>query len=261
LAVGLSIAQIISWGSIFYGFSVLLGPIEQEMHWGRDAIVGAFSLSVLVTGLGAAPVGVMLDRYGGRRVMALGSIGAALIFLLMSQVQSIAAFYVAWAALGCAAAMLLYEPAFAVIYEVYGANARNALTALTLMAGFASTIFWPLTNTLVGVLGWRNTLVALGAMNFLVCFPLHALAIPRRDITGKTKPSKTIPLPSHHPKEILRLRAFWLLALSFIANIFAFACLSVHLIPLLQEKGFAAQTAVWLAALVGPMQVLGRLVD
>jgi MFS family permease len=177
LAVGLSIAQIISWGSIFYGFSVLLGPIEQEMHWGRDAIVGAFSLSVLVTGLGAAPVGVMLDRYGGRRVMALGSIGAALIFLLMSQVQSIAAFYVAWAALGCAAAMLLYEPAFAVIYEVYGANARNALTALTLMAGFASTIFWPLTNTLVGVLGWRNTLVALGAMNFLVCFPLHALAI------------------------------------------------------------------------------------
>ena len=258
----LAVTQIISWGTMFYAFSVLLASIEQEMHWSRDAIVGAFSLSVLMTGLAAAPVGALVDRIGGRMVMSLGSLFAAAILLLMSLAHSLTAFYVEWAALGLAGAMLLYEPAFAVIYRTFAANARKALTALTLLGGFSSTIFWPLTQVLVTALGWRHTLIALGLMNLLVCLPLHALMLPRkRAMRSHVRTASGAAANVHTFATILRTKAFWLLALAFTANILAFASLSVHLIALLQEKGFESQHAVWLAALVGPMQVSGRLME
>lgn len=266
LVLALAVTQIISWGAIFYAFSVLLGPIEREMHWSRDAIVGAFSLSVLVTGLGAAPVGMLIDRAGGRVVMSLGSVLSALTLAYMSQTQSLVTFYAAWIALGVAAAMLLYEPAFAVIYQTFASNARTAITGLTLLAGFSSTIFWPLTHTLVVGLGWRDTLLVMAALNALVCLPLHALALPRKraDRRHERALHTTPETPSSSKRRlgaIVRTRSFWLLAFAFTGNILAFACLSVHLIPLLQEKGFSADGAVWLAALVGPMQVSGRLME
>jgi predicted MFS family arabinose efflux permease len=194
--------------------------------------------------------------------MSLGSLIGAVVLMLMSEAQSVAAFYVAWAALGVAAAMLLYEPAFAVIYASFESNARKAITALTLVAGFASTVFWPLTQALVSWLGWRHTLLVLGILNVAICLPLHAALLPSRGSKrargdGLSSGSKE----SRNLGGILRRRSFWLLAFAFTANILAFSALSVHLIPLLQEKGFAPMHAVWLAAAVGPMQVTGRLIE
>jgi hypothetical protein len=167
--------------------------------------------------------------------------------------------------LGVAAAMLLYEPAFAVIYASFESNARKAITALTLVAGFASTVFWPLTQALVSGLGWRHTLLALGIMNLAICLPLHtALLPPRGAQRARRDVARTPYLASKESRalgEILRRRSFWLLTFAFTANILAFSALSVHLIPLLQEKGFAPMHAVWLAAAVGPMQVTGRLIE
>jgi predicted MFS family arabinose efflux permease len=262
----LGVTQIISWGSMFYAFSVVLKPIEQETGWTRDAIVGAFSLSLLVAGVAAAPIGLLIDRWGGRVVMSFGSAIAAVVLLVMSQAQTMAAFYGAWAALGMAGAMLLYEPAFAVIYRSFGSNARTAITALTLVAGFASTVFWPLTQALVGALGWRYTLVVLGVLNLAVCLPLHAFVLPRKR-KRHSRPAEShahlSQLSSKRRKlrSILNTKVFWLLAFAFTANILPFSSLSVHLIPLLQEKGFSPADAVWLAALVGPMQVGGRVVQ
>jgi MFS family permease len=261
----LSATQIISWGSIFYAFSVLLAPIARETGWTRDAIVGAFSLSLLVAGVASAPVGILIDRLGGRVVMSTGSLVGGAVLMLMSEVQSVTALYVAWAILGVAAAMLLYEPAFAVIYASFESNARKAITALTLLAGFASTVFWPLTQALVSALGWRHTLVVLGIMNLAICLPLHAVLLPSRG-AHRARPDAAQGASRSGAKksrlgEILRTRSFWLLAFAFTANILAFSALSVHLIPLLQEKGFAPMRAVWLAAMVGPMQVTGRLVE
>ena len=258
--------QIISWGSIFYAFSVLLAPIAQETGWTRDAIVGAFSVSLLVAGVASAPVGMLIDRFGGRLVMSLGSLVGAVVLMLMSEAHSVAAFYGAWAVLGVAAAMLLYEPAFAVIYATFESNARKAITALTLVAGFASTVFWPLTQVLVSGLGWRHTLLALGIMNLAICLPLHIALLPSRNAQRAHRDVARGALRADSKRsrglgEILRTRSFWLLAFAFTANILAFSALSVHLIPLLQEKGFAPMHAVWLAAVVGPMQVTGRLIE
>ena len=249
---------------MFYAFSVLLAPIAQETGWTREAIVGAFSLGLLVAGLASAPVGMLIDRFGGRVIMSLGSLIGAFVLVLMSAAHTVAAFYIAWAVLGVAAAMLLYEPAFAVIYASFESNARKALTVLTLVAGFASTVFWPLTQALVSALGWRHTFLVLGILNLAICLPLHAIVLPSR---GALRERPEAAKGASAAKErralgvILRTRSFWLMAFAFTANILAFSVLSVHMIPLLQEKGFTPMHAVWLAALVGPMQVTGRLIE
>jgi len=261
----LAVTQVVSWGSIYYAIAVLIAPIEQELGWRRDAIVGAFSLSLIFAGLGAVPAGIVIDRYGGRVVMTCGSLAAAALFFLLSNVQSLPAFYLIWAGLGIAMAAVLYEPAFTVITATFGANARKAITALTLVGGFASTVFWPLTQGLVSAFGWRHALVALALCNFVICVPLHALYLPA------SAPRRAGPEGARggvRPREdtgalgvVIRTPAFWLLATAFTINMLAHSSLSVHLIPLLHEKGYSAADAVWLAALVGPMQVAGRVAE
>ena len=157
-------------------------------------------------------------------------------------------------------AATLYEPAFAVIYRSFGADARKASTALTLVAGFASTVFWPFSEWLVSALGWRGALTTLAALNLFVCLPLHRFALPEVTRSGQSA------LPTR--SETTRRGAvpwgaagFWLLAAVFAGNMLAFAVLSVHLIPLLTERGLSTAQAAGLAALIGPMQVAGRVVE
>jgi MFS family permease len=256
----LSVTQIVSWGSLFYAFSVLLEPIERDTGWARDSIVGAFSLSLLVAGLGALPVGMLVDRFGGRRIMSLGSVLAGTLLLALARTESVLLFYAVWAGLGVAMAMLLYEPAFAVIYASFGAAARKGVTALTLTAGFASTVFWPLSQALVHASGWRGTAAILGLANLLLCTPLHLLLLPP---SAGAAARMSVFSPSHSGvvRRLVRSRVFWFLAFSFTANMLAFSALSVHLIPLLQERGLSAAKAVLLAAVIGPMQVLGRVLE
>src|SRR5262249_7892023 len=108
-----------------------------------------------------------------------GSLVAAGLVALLAHAHSVLMFYLIWVGLGCAMAAVLYEPAFAVIYQSFGVNAKKAVTALTLAAGFASTLFWPLTQGLVDALGWRTSVSVLAALNLLICLPLHVLALPQ----------------------------------------------------------------------------------
>jgi MFS family permease len=149
LIAALSITMISSWGSLYYAFAVLVRPIRNELQWSAELTVGAYSLAVLVAGLSAYPIGKIIDQRGGRQVMAFGSALAGILFLALSQVSSVFAFYALWIGLGVAMAMTLYEPAFAVIVAVYPHAYRQRIAFLTLAGGFASTVFWPLTHLLV----------------------------------------------------------------------------------------------------------------
>ena len=258
----LSVTQIISWGSLFYAISVLIAPIERELHWSRDAIVGAFSLSMVCTGLAAFPVGNLIDRYGGRYVMGGGSILAAVMLALLSKTTSLPMFYATWIGLGIAMGAVLYEPAFTVITACFGTNARKGITALTLFGGLASTVFWPLTQALITALGWRHALLVLAVSNLLICAPLHWWCLPRSGAhrvkeqgAGSGQAVRATP----RMREIVFTRTFMLLALAFTMNMLAFSAISIHLIPLLHERGFTMSDAVWLAAIIGPMQVAGRI--
>jgi MFS family permease len=256
LVGALGVTQIVSWGSLYYAFPLLLAPIEHELGWHRPSIVGAFSVSLLVAGVAALPAGILIDRYGGRSLMAWGSLAAAALLALLSRTGSLGVFYLVWAGLGLCMAATLYEPAFAVIYRSFGADVRKAVTALTLIAGFASTVFWPVSEWLVSALGWRGALTALAALNLFVCWPLHRFALPAMTQGGQpARPAKrrgVVPWGA---------AGFWLLAVVFAANMLAFAVLSVHLIPLLGERGLTTAQAAGLAALIGPMQVAGRVVE
>jgi len=258
----LAVTEIVSWGSLYYAFSVLLVPMERDLGWDRDTLVGAFSLGMLCAGIGSWPAGALIDRYGGRMLMTLGSVAAAGLLALLAYAHTVTAFYLIWIGLGFAMSAVLYEPAFAVIYQNFKDDGKKAVTVLTLAAGFASTLFWPLTQALVEPLGWRSTTTVLALLNLLICFPLHAFVLPAtHKATHGEKSRAATAGPNGSKYSALRSRTFWLLAIAFTANMLAFSALSVHLIPLLTERGLSGAVAVSLAALIGPMQVAGRIVE
>ena len=267
----LACTQIMSWGALYYAIAILAPEIQRETGWRSEAVVGAFSWSLLVSGLAATPIGALLDRHGGRGVMGAGSLLGAAGFALLSQTHSLPVYYLAWTILGLAMAMTMYEAAFAAINRQFGMDSRKAISTLTLFGGFASTVSWPLTQYLDAHAGWRDTCLVYAAAQLLLSFPLHLLlpgskhlpphpaAAPTPGLASAT-PSAVEAAPREHTlQEAIRHPAFWKLAFAFSANSFIFSALSVHLIPLLQQYGHGAALAVWLAALVGPMQVAGRI--
>ena len=259
----LAVTQILSWGSLYYAIAVLAPQIRLETGWRAEAVLGAFSLSLLVSGLAATPVGVLLDRHGGRLVMGAGSLVSGAGMLLLSRSHSLPVYFAAWAVLGLAMALTMYEAAFATINREFGARGRQAISTLTLFGGFASTVFWPLTQQLDQLLGWRDTYALYGALQIAVCLPLHLLLAGRSPAPAAGPASAATAAAqaerSHTLHEALRHPAFWKLALAFAANSFIFSAMSVQLIPMFVQFGHAPALAVALAALVGPMQVAGRV--
>lgn len=232
--------------------------IGHDLALQQELVYGAFSWSLLVAGLVAAPTGMMLDRFGGQWVMATGSAlcGAGLIWL--GHAADVVSYYAAWTLLGVAMSLTLYEAAFATINRKFTLGSRQAISTLTLFAGFASTVFWPLTLKLSVLLGWRDTYFWYGIVQLLVCLPLHIML--GTDAPRSSSPH-VAPEHSHSLREALQHPAFWKLTIAFAANMFIFSALSVHLIPLLKDFGHAASVAVLTSTLIGPMQVAGRICE
>ena len=252
----LSITQIASWGALYYAFAVLAPDIRRDLHISNEMAFAAFSWSLLVAGVAATPIGALVDRHGGRYVMAAGSVTSAIGLAWLALCGGTASYFGAWTVIGLASALTLYDAAFATLNRKIAVGAARAISTLTLFAGFASTIFWPLTYALDAHIGWRATFLAYAALQLLVCLPLHlglGPDAPHQPLAaGVARDSHTLAEAVRHP-------AFWKLALAFAVNFFIFSALAIHLIPLLRALGHAAGTAVLLAALVGPMQVAGRI--
>ncbi|SHN43579.1 Predicted arabinose efflux permease, MFS family [Duganella sacchari] len=254
----LAFTQIASWGSLYYAFSIVAPGIGRELGMRAELVYGAFSWSLLVAGLVATPTGMLLDRFGGKLIMATGSLvcGAGLIWL--SRATGTLSYFGASTVLGVAMSLTLYEAAFATINRKFNHNSRQAISTLTLFAGFASTVFWPLTLKLSTAIGWRETYFWFGIVQLLLCLPLHLML--GRDASVTHVPH-AVPERSHTLAEALRHPAFWKLAMAFAANMFIFSALSVHLIPLLKDFGHTAGLAVMMSTLIGPMQVAGRICE
>lgn len=254
----LAVTQIVSWGSLYYAFSIVAPEIGRELALAPELVFGAFSWALLVAGLAATPVGMLLDRHGGRHVMAAGSLLCFLGLSWLSRCDGPVSYYLAWTLIGVAMALTLYEAAFATLNRKLDTGARQAISALTLFGGFASTLFWPLTAKLHAALGWRDTYLWYAIVQLVVCMPLHLWlgGDPVRRKSGAAGQHR-----SHTLAQALRHPAFWALALAFSANTFIFSAMAVHLIPLLQHLGQSPATAVLLAALIGPMQVAGRVAE
>lgn len=253
----LAVTQIVSWGSLYYAFTILAPGIRRDLGLAPELVFGAFSWALIVAGLAATPVGILLDRHGGRTIMAAGSFLCFLGLAWLGRCTGVASYYAAWTLIGLAMALTLYEAAFATIQRRLEAGARQAMSTLTLFGGFASTLSWPLTAWLEASYGWRDTYLWYGIAQLAVCMPLHLCL--GADVPRTSPQQYAGAAPGHTLAQAVRHPAFWTLALAFAANTFVFSAMAVHLIPLFERLGQAKGTAVLLAALIGPMQVAGRV--
>ncbi|WP_139323434.1 MFS transporter, partial [Roseomonas sp. TAS13] len=171
-ALGLS--QLIAWGVSYYLIGVLGERIATDLGWGMARVQGGFALSLLVMGLVSPLAGRMMDRQGGRRVMGLGSVLLALGCLGLALAREVVGYYAAWAVLGLAMRLTLYDAAFAALARIGGTGARRAMSQITLLGGLASTVFWPLGHLLAEHLGWRGACLAYAGAALLT-LPLHLL--------------------------------------------------------------------------------------
>lgn len=259
----LGVAQICSWGSLYYSFPLMAEAMRAELGWSKPAIYGAATLGIVLAGIAAYPVGAAIDAGRGRVVMSLASVTAGLLLILWSQVSDIVVFYALFAGIGCLQAATLYEPAFAVIARRVGpARARRGITNLTLWAGFASTVFIPLIQLMIDHLGWRGALVGLGAINIFLCGSIYFLAIdPAKDhVAPQRAADQPIPLAGRRAVAWAMGRpVFWALALALVAYAAAFSAMTFHLYPMLLEKGLDAAGVVTVLTVIGPAQVAGRV--
>jgi MFS family permease len=253
----LCLTEIVSYGVLYYAFPVLAGDISAAAGWSRIAVTAAFSAASLAAALSGVAVGRLIDRYGPRPVMTAGSVLAVIAVAAIAGAPAYGWFLAAWLLAGVAMAGVFYPPAFAALTAWYGADRVRALTTLTLAAGFASTIFAPLTSALSGHLGWRGTYLVLAAILAAVTIPAHALAL-RLPWAGR--PGRRLrPAGGAGLREVLASRTFLLLAGAMTLLAFGLYAVVVNLVPLLTGRGLAPSTAAWALGLGGLGQVAGRL--
>lgn len=249
----LGMAQIVSWGSLYYAIAVLGDNMQRDLGVGPVMLYGAFTASLVLSGFAAPYIGRTIDARGGGTVLPFGSVIAGIAMLMLAAATGPATLIAGWLVAGLAMSAVLYDPAFATLTRIAGPSYRTAITALTLFGGLASTVFWPASQYLLDAVGWRQTLVIYGALHLLVCLPIHAFLVPRQ-----TRRESTPALPTQSPATPAQ-HGFLLLAIAFALSSFVFSALSVHLISMLKADGLDAGSAVWIAAIIGPMQVMGRV--
>jgi MFS family permease len=253
----LGVTQIVSWGALHYSIAVLAPEMARTLDVSLSVVLGGFTGALVMSGLAAPAAGRWIDRRGGRLPMASGSLLAAAALLTIATAPHPAVFYVGWLLAGAAMSLTLYDAAFATLSLVSGSRHRQAVTALTLFGGLASTAFWPLSYALNESMGWRSTLLVYAGLQLLVCLPLHALLLPSTGGgTAATAPRDVAPKSAPRWDGGLA----WLAA-SFAFGAIIFSAISVHLIATLQAQGLTASDAVLVSVLVGPMQVAGRIVE
>lgn len=263
LILALGVTQVAGYGALYYAFAVLAPGITSSLGWAPEWTYGGFALGLLAGGLAAPFAGRLIDRHGTRRMMSIGSVLASLSLLALSRAEGAVSYYAAMVALEVVATLVLYDAAFTALTQAHGAGARRAISKLTLIGGFASTLFWPLTTALLAHLDWR-TIYQLYALGYgVVALPLHMLLLPRGRAmpAARAAPSTGTRDPDGYLAGPARRRAFALLAIAFSLQGFVVSAMSVHMLTLLQGFGFSAALAVTLGAMVGPSQVAGRLVE
>ncbi|HEX7189155.1 MAG TPA: MFS transporter, partial [Actinomycetes bacterium] len=180
IVTALAVTETVSWGVLYYAFAVVHVPMRAELGLSAATTAGAFSVMVLVTGLAAVPVGRWVDQHGARGLMTAGSLAAVALVVAWSRVHTATGLYLVFAGIGLVSAAVLYEPAFAVVVRWFVSGRRRALLAVTVVAGFASTIFLPVSDALVRSTGWRDALLVLAGLLAVTTVLPHALVL-RRD--------------------------------------------------------------------------------
>jgi hypothetical protein len=256
----LGVTQILAWGSSYYLPAVLAEPIARDTAWPLTWVVGGLSLGLLMAALVSPRVGSMIERHGGRWVLAFSAAAIGIGQIGLAVAPNLVTYIVAWLVIGAGMGAGLYDAAFATLGRLYGREARSAITTLTLFGGFASTVCWPLSAFMVSEIGWRGACLVYAAIQLAIALPLYLLVIPRgapADITS-SRDTHAAQAPIAAKPSLMLLVA---LAVTLTLAAALSSLMSVHLLTILQASGVALAAAVGLGALVGPSQVAARTVE
>jgi MFS family permease len=254
VVTALGIAQTLAWASSYYLPAILAEPIGTSIGVPRSWVFGAFSGALLIAAFAGPAVGRVIDRRGGRGVLVLSNVVLAGGLVVLAAANGVVLLAIAWAILGFGMALGLYDAGFAALAALYGNNARGPITGITLFAGFASTVSWPLTTVLNDALGWRETLLVWAALNVVIGIPLNLL------LPVASRPAQ-IRHALEHAISWKPYKEMFLLAFVFAAAWFVTGSMAAHLPGLLERAGATPVQAIAAAALVGPAQVAARLVE
>jgi MFS family permease len=254
VVAALGTTQTLAWGSSYYLPAILAEPIAGGLGVSRSMVFGIFSGSLLLSAFLGPAVGRAIDNRGGRGVLVLSNVMLAAGLVLLGLAQGVIGLAAAWAVLGVGMALGLYDAAFATLTALYGRTARAPITGITLLAGFASTIGWPLSAVLDAELGWRGACLTWAVLNLLVCLPLNRLLIPRAPLPERAAAPEGSATAS--PRGAMPILAF-----VFAATWFVTGAMAAHMPRLLEIAGASSTTAIAAAALVGPAQVAARLAE
>jgi len=256
VVAALGATQTIAWASSYYMPAILGAPIAGALHLPTSVFFGLFSGALLLSAVVGPSVGRLIDRHGGRHLLATSNLVIAAGLLILAAAHSIAGLVIAWTVLGVGIGMGLYDPAFATLTWLYGRDARRSITGITLIAGFASTIGWPLTAVFLDIFGWRAACLTWAGLNMLLAAPVNWLAIPRHGVPAALPRATTETTAAPPPRAAMPILAFF-----FAATWFVQGAMAAHLPGLLQAAGASSTAAIAVASLVGPAQVGARIVE
>ncbi|MEX2502333.1 MAG: MFS transporter [Trueperaceae bacterium] len=279
IAWALAVTQTVGYGILFYAYGVLTVPMEHELGLTRDQTSLAFAAALLASGLGALPAGRIVDRYGGRALMTLGSLAGGALLIAWSQVTGLIGLILVQTGIGLVLAAVTYEIAFTVLTGWFRRDRIRAMLLVTFAAGFASTLFVPATTALVAWIGWRGALLALAAVLWAITVPLHAVVIRRPPDSpaiadnatkdgaeeGGAAPAAGTPRTDEAPERSVPLRralrsgAFWWLTVGFALDRAVLVAIAAHAVPMLLEAGYGAERVALVVGSIGAFQVAGRL--
>lgn len=255
----LGMVQVLNWGSSYYLLAALASAIVADTGWSLPLVVGANSLALVMAALIAPLVGRRIAHLGGRTVLISSSLAMAIGLGLMGVAQNLAIYYLGWAIVGLGMGAGLYDALFATLAQMYRERARRPITTVTLFAGFASTVCWPLTSWLVSISSWREAVFCYACLHIFLSLPSIAWVL-RGASTSSVHRSGTIPQQAVTLDAKDRLFMV-LLVITLMVLGLLIAIASVHLITLLQSSGLTLVEAVAVGALIGPSQVVVRFVE
>ncbi|MEN7527575.1 MULTISPECIES: MFS transporter [unclassified Cupriavidus] len=259
----LGIAQTLAWGSTYYLPAMLATPMAKDLGVSTPTVFAAFSAALVVSALIGPSAGRMIDRTGGRSILVATSIIFALGLAGLGFAQGPVGLFAAWLVLGIGMGAGLYEAAFATLVALYGHRSRGAITGITLISGFASTVGWPLSTFMEAHIGWRGACLAWAGLHLTLGLLLNA-SVPRGLVSQDAKQDKVAPVkrePSNVAESDSQRLASYALAFVFAATWFISTAMAAHLPRLLQAGGATVATAVTVGALIGPAQVGARILE
>jgi len=256
----LGVTQIIGYGTLYYSFSILAPGMAKELGISLERVFAIFSVSLFIGGLSAPFIGRHMDRIGAAAVMTIGSGFSAATLALCAWSPSVAIFAIAIVLLEISSGMVQYQAAFATLVESEPRSASRSITYLTLIGGFASTIFWPIAAILAGYLSWREIYLVFAALNLLVCVPLHywIMRFGRTASRAEDATPREVVIGALEPQS--RRRGMLLVSCAFSLSGFTLAAILAHMVPMLGAIGLGS-AAVVIGSLFGPAQVVSRLIN